>query len=88
MTGSSDESIARVEAQLESAERALSSVDALSDRQAERVADRMDRLASQLLEVSPPPSMAAVHERLGTTAASREDFDALIEHMSPPDGEG
>lgn len=47
----------------------LSTWHALNPRQAERVGARMDRLASQLLEVSPPPAMEAVHQRLGTTPA-------------------
>ena len=88
MSASSDESIAALEAQLEGTSRALSSMESLSARQAERVAERMDRLASQLLEVSPPPAMDAVHERLSTTPASEEDFASLIDRMGPPDGEG
>jgi hypothetical protein len=48
----------------------------------------MDRLASQLLEVSAPAPMSAVHERLGTTPASAEDFAALLGEMGPADGEG
>lgn len=68
--------------------RTLSSLDALNARQAERVAARMDRLASQLMEVSPPAAMEAVHQRLGTTPASSEDFAAVVDQMGSADGEG
>lgn len=40
------------------------------------------------MEVSQPPAMEAVHERLGTTPASGEDFAALADQMGAPDGEG
>lgn len=83
-----DESIAQLEAQLDGASRTLSGLDALNARQAERVAARMDRLASQLMEVSPPPAMAGVHQRLGTTPASSEDFASVVDQMGPADGEG
>jgi hypothetical protein len=83
-----DESIADLEAQLEGASRSLSGVRSLNARQAERVAERMDRLASQLMEVTQPPAMQAVHERLGTTAASANDFASLADGMGAPDGEG
>jgi hypothetical protein len=48
----------------------------------------MDRLASQLMEASPPPAMDTVHDRLGTTPASSEDFASIADEMSSPDGEG
>jgi hypothetical protein len=83
-----DDSIAQLEDQLDGASRTLSSLRALNARQAERVAARMDRLASQLLEVSPPPAMETVHQRLGTTPASSEDFVSVVEQMGPADGEG
>jgi len=60
----------------------------LSDQQAERVAARMDRLASQLLEVSSPPVIDAVHGRLGTIPASSEDFASLVDGMGSADREG
>ncbi len=68
MSGSSDEGITELEDQLEGAERTLSRIRRLSDEQAGRVEARMDRLASQLLEVSPPPAMDEVHGRLGTVS--------------------
>ena len=85
---SEDESIEQLEDQLEGALRMLSTVHALNARQAERVGVRMDRLASQLLEVSPPPAMEAVHQRLGTTPASGEDFASVVDQMGAADGEG
>jgi hypothetical protein len=88
VSGSSDSAVERLEDQLEGAERTLSALGALSDQQAERVAQRMDRLASQLLEVSAPPPMHGVHERLATSPASREQFDALVDEMGAADGEG
>jgi hypothetical protein len=48
----------------------------------------MDRLASQLLEVSAPPPVAAVHERLGTRPADPDELRSLAEQMGLPDGEG
>jgi len=88
VSGTSEESIAQLEDQLEGASRTLSALHALDAKQAERVAARMDRLASQLLEVSPPPSMQAVHRRLGTSPASSEAFAELVDEMGPADGEG
>jgi len=88
MSEASNESIAQLEAQLDGAVRALSSVGSLNARQAERVAERMDRLASQLMAVTPPPPMEAVHERLGTTPASRDEFASVVDEMGSPDGEG
>jgi len=88
MTGSAEDSIEQLEGQLDGAARTLSGLGTLSDRQAERVAQRMDRLASQLLEVSAPPRMAAVHERLATRPVAREEFDSMIDQMGTSDGEG
>lgn len=88
VSGSSDSSVEQLEDQLEGAQRTLSALGALSDQQAERVGQRMDRLASQLLEVSAPSPMHAVHERLATSPASREQFDTLADEMGAADGEG
>ena len=82
-----EESIAQLEEQLDGASRTLSGMDALNAREAERVAARMDRLASQLLEISPPPAMDAAYQRLGMTPASDEDFASLVDEMGAPDGE-
>jgi hypothetical protein len=83
-----DDSIAQIEKQLDGASRMLSGLDELSSRQAERVAARMDRLASQLLEISPPAPMEAVYQRLGAAPASGEDFASLVNEMGSADGEG
>ena len=83
-----EDTIARLEEDLDGASRMLSGLGALNARQTERVAARMDRLASQLLELSAPAPMAAVHERLGTTPAGTEEFASLVGEMSPADGEG
>jgi hypothetical protein len=88
MTGRRDESIAQLEQQLDGASRAMSALDQLNVREAERVAARMDRLASQLLEISAPPAMEAVYQRLEVTPATEEDFASLVDEMGPPDGEG
>lgn len=88
MSESTDEFVAQLEDQLDGASRILSSLRALNARQAERVAARMDRLASQLLEVSPPPAMEAVHQRLGTSPASSDDFASVVDQMGTADGEG
>jgi hypothetical protein len=88
MSGRRDESIAQLEQQLDGASRAMSALDQLNAREAERVAARMDRLASQLFEISEPPAMEAVYQRLGVTAASDEDFASLVDEMGAPDGEG
>jgi hypothetical protein len=88
VTDASDDSIERLEDQLDGAVRTLSRLGTLSDDDARRVAQRMDRLASQLLEVSAPLSMDVVHERLGTTPAGRDEIATLVKEMSPADGEG
>jgi hypothetical protein len=88
MSGRLDESIAQLEQQLDGASRAMSALDQLNAREAERVAARMDRLASQLLEISEPAAKKAAYGRLGVTPASDEDFQSLIDAMGAPDGEG
>jgi hypothetical protein len=88
MSGRRDESIAQLEQHLDGASRTMSALDQLNAREAERVAARMDRLASQLLEISPPPAMEAVYQRLGVTPAGDEDFASLVDEMGAPDGEG
>jgi hypothetical protein len=88
MSGGRDESIAELEQQLDGAARTMSALDQLNAREAERVAARMDRLASQLLQISEPPAMEAVYERLGVTPASDEEFASLVDEMGAPDGEG
>ena len=88
MSGRRHESIAQLEQQLDGASRTMSALDQLNAREAERVAARMDRLVSQLLEISEPPAMEAVYERLGVTPASGEDFESLVEEMGAPDREG
>jgi len=55
----------------------MSAVGALSAQQAEPVAKRVDRLASQLLEITTPEPWDVLHARLGTTPASGEDFSTL-----------
>jgi hypothetical protein len=66
----------------------MSAVGALSAQQAERVAERVDRLASQLLEITTPEPWDAVHSRLRTTPASGEDFSSLTGELGQADGEG
>lgn len=83
-----EDSIAQLEEQIDGVARTMSSLSELNAREAERVAARMDRLASQLLEISPPPAMDAVYERLGVTPASDEEFASLVDEMGAPDGEG
>ena len=88
MSKAADHNVERLEEQLEQAERTLSSLRPLDAEQARRVAERMDRLHSQLLTVSEPPSIEAAHERLGTEPASSDEFDVLAGEMGPPDREG
>lgn len=88
MSESRQKSIAQLEEQLDGVSRTLSGMEELNARQAERVAARVDRLASQLLEISPPPAMEAVYQRLGVTPASDEEFASLVDEMGAPDGEG
>jgi hypothetical protein len=84
----SEDSVARLEDQLDGASRTLSALGALNARQAERVAARMDRLSSHLLDVSEPVPMAVVHEHLATAPASDDDFASLAREMRPGDSEG
>jgi hypothetical protein len=66
----------------------MSGLDPLNAREADRVAARMDRLASQLLEMSPPPAMDALFQRHGVTPASNQDVASLVNAMGARDGEG
>jgi hypothetical protein len=88
MSEARDERTTQLEQQLDNASRTLSGMEALSARQAERVAARMDRLASQLLELSPPSAMGEVYGRLDVAAATDAEFASLVDEMGPPDGEG
>jgi hypothetical protein len=72
-----EDSLAPLERELEAIERSLSDLGALDEQQAERVAARVDRLASRLLEISAPEPWAAAHARLGTTPARPEDVFRL-----------
>lgn len=83
-----DDAVSQLERELETVERSMSTVGALSTQQAERVAERVDRLASQLLEITTPEPWDAVHVRLGTTPASGADFSTLTDELGEPDGEG
>jgi hypothetical protein len=83
-----EDSIAHLEEQFDGLCRTVSGMDALNAHDADRVAARMDRLASQLMEIFPPPPMDAVYQRLGATPAGDEDFASLVDEMGPPDGEG
>lgn len=88
MSAQADDSVSQLEHELETVEQSMSAVGALTPQQAERVADRVDRLASQLLEITTPEPWDAVHARLGTTPASGEDFSALTSELGSPDCEG
>ena len=88
MSDTTEPTVERLEEQLERAERTLSGLRPLDQEQARRVAERMDRLSSQLLAVTEPPSLREAHQRMGTEAASAEEFEALAKEMSPPDEEG
>lgn len=88
MSEPSEDSVARLEDQLDGASRTLSALGVLNTRQAERVAALMDRLSSQLLEVSEPVPMAADHEQLATSPASADDVALLVREMTPGDSEG
>ena len=83
-----DDSVDQLERELEVVERSMSAVGGLSAQQAERVAEPVDRLASQLLAITTPEPWDGVHARLGTTPASGEDFSALMGELGSPDGEG
>ena len=83
-----DDSTAQLEDQLDGVSRTLSSMEELNARQAERVGARMDRLASQLLELSAPPAMDGVYQRFGVARATDEDFAALVDEMGSPGGDG
>ncbi len=83
-----DDSVDQLERELEIVERSMSAVGGLSAQQAERVAERVDRLASQLLAITTPEPWDGVHARLGTTPTSGEDFSALMGELGSPDGEG
>lgn len=88
MSETREESLARLEEELDGVTRTLSGLDELNARQAERVAAPVERLASRLLEISPPPTMDAVYQRLGARPASSEDFASLADEIGPADGEG
>jgi hypothetical protein len=88
MSESRDEAIAQLEEQLDGASRTLSSMEELNARQTERVAARVDHLASQLLKLSLPPAMDGIYQRLGVAPATDEEFASLVDEMGSPDGEG
>ena len=77
-----------MEEHLEDAEKTLAALGTLDRSAAERVGERMDRLASQLLAMTEPRSMTDVHDELGTEPLDEDASHALTDEMSPPDGEG
>ena len=88
MSDTTEETVDGLEEQLERAERILSGLRPLDQDQARRVAERMDRLSSQLLAVSEPPSLSDAHQRMGTQPASADELEVLAKEMGPPDEEG
>jgi hypothetical protein len=82
------EPLQQVESQLDDAARTLAGVSSLDAAGVERVAERLERLASQLMDVSAPPAMDGVHTRLRTVPARAEDFASLADAMGRADGEG
>ena len=88
MSEAAENAIEQLEDQLEGAARTLSALSSLTDQQAQRVAQRMDRLASQLLEVSAPPAINDVHSRLATHPVELAEFDSLTDRLGAADGEG
>jgi hypothetical protein len=88
MSRSADSSIKRLEEQLEGAEKTLAALRTLDRSEAERVGERMDRLASQLLAVTEPRNMLDVHEELGIEPLGEDELKVLTDDMSPPNGEG
>lgn len=88
MSSTAESTVAEVEAQLEATTRALADAPMLTASQGERIVEKLERLQSQLMEVTPPPSMAEAEARLGLTPATPEQFAELAKHMLPPDGEG
>lgn len=88
MASPAENTVAEVEAQLDATTRALADSPMLSASQGDRIAEKLDRLQSQLMEVTPPPSMADAEARHGLTPATPEEFAQLAKHMLAPDGEG
>lgn len=88
MSDTTEPTVEGLEEQLERAERTLSGLRPLDQDQARRVAERMDRLSSQLLAVTEPPSLRDAHQRMGTQPASADEVEALAKEMGPPDEEG
>jgi hypothetical protein len=82
MSESRGESTAQLEEQLDGVSRTLSGMEELNVQQAERVTARMDRLASQLLELCPPVAMDGVYQRLGVAPAKDEEFASLVDEMA------
>jgi len=77
-----------VAALLDEASRAFEAVQTLDKKDAEQIVDKLERLQSQLMEATPPPSLVEAEARLGLTPATPEEFAELAKHMQPPDGEG
>jgi len=88
MSAPSEDPVARLERELEQVERAMSAVATLNARQAERVGQRMDRLASQLLEITTPQPLDDMLAELGLTRATDKDFASIAGELGPADGEG
>lgn len=92
MNSLADADIAALEAKLDQAAEAFAQVQSeghfLEGRDAERIAEKLERLHSQIMEVTPPVPMSEVYDRLGGRDATPEEFAELAKYMLPPDGEG
>jgi hypothetical protein len=87
-----DDTVSELKARLDAASDAFARVQKegqlLDGSDAETVAEKMERLGSQLLEVTAPVSMSEVYQRLDAVPASEEEFAELARHMQAPDHEG
>lgn len=88
MSTSAGDSVAVLAAQLDEASRAFEAVQTLDKQDADRIVDKLERLQSQLMEVTPPPPMRGVYERAAGRPASDAEFTELVQHMQPADGDG
>jgi hypothetical protein len=81
MSSLADADIAALEAKLDQASAAFAQVQSeghfLEGPDAERINEKLERLHSQIMEVTPPIPMSEVYERLGGEPVSPEEFAEL-----------
>lgn len=92
MSSTEEAEIATLEATLDQATAAFARLSAeghlLEGSDAKRIEEKLERLHSQIMKLTPPIPLSEIYARLGGRDATPEEFAELAKYMLPSDGEG